>query len=213
MGKYAKVALIGQCQGQEVVNILYFTEESGDPAIAADPAERAILGAEVMTTLLPLFAEQLSNFYTTTEIQVSCVNEANVYDPYTYTVYVPAAQVGVATGAISGAGECGIVGFQCSYPFAGAPVGLRVPKKSYLAYGPMVNDDIDNDGAVLWSFDGKANIAAALTDPLNAGGTIWLPIRIGVDGPNGPAIGKVDGVIFRPYKSSRESREVRPNGR
>lgn len=213
MGRYAKVAFIGQCQGQEIVNITYWGAESGDFTQVTDPAMRTNLGLEMVATVLPLFTAQLSNFYTTTEVQVSVVDENNVYDPLAYTVYVPAAQVGGATGAISGAGECGIIGFQCSYPFAGAPIGVRVPKKSYLAYGPMVNDDIANDGAVLWGITEKAGILSALSDTLNAGGDLWIPLRIGVNGPNGPALGRVDSVIFRPFKSSRESREVRPNGR
>lgn len=213
MANFIKLAIVGQSLGQEVVAVLYYAETSGDPDEALSPTVRTEFGEGFASAQLQDYVAGLSNQYEVTELQVSAVNEDNEVTS-NYTVFVPDSTSGIRTGALDGVANVGVIGFQVSYPFLGAPVGLRVPKRSYLAYGPIQSGDIGDNGAMLWATAFTTPIQSALTSQVTVTGSTWMPIRIGVPNNLGvSAIGKIEGIIFRPYSSDRRSRRQRPNGR
>jgi hypothetical protein len=212
MTDYIKLALVGTAQGQEIVNIFYYAETNGDTTKALDPDIRLELAQYFDGTTLPSFVQQISNFYAATELQVSAVNELNQATS-NYTVFFPSSESGAVSGDVDGVGQVGIIGFQVSYPFVGAAVGQRVPKKSYIAYGPLVSADVGNGGLIEWDGLVSDDIASALKDTITLSDSAWHPIRIGTNVDGVGALGWVENVIFRPYVRPRKSRMVRANGR
>lgn len=212
MANFAKVAIIGEASGQEVVNILYYAPNAVAPAQPLDPTERNILASSVIAEVVPSLLTVLHSSYTLRELQVTAVDENNETTS-DYAVVQPATGAGGHGGGADSAGIAAIVGFQCSYPFTGAPVGVRVPKKSYLAIGPMASESVGDDGAVLLSALEQEALIANLALYLDGDANNWIPVRVGVNGPNGPAVGKVDGAVVRPYVRPRKSRLKRANAR
>lgn len=212
MPNYIKLAVVGQMQDQEIVNIFYFAEAAGFGNAALDPAIRQAFALAYEGSHLPGFVGQLSDLYTATELQVSAVNELNV-PTSSYTIFQSVSEIGAVAGATDSPGMVGIIGFQVSYPFVGAAVGQRVPKKSYIAYGPLVSDDIGSGGLVAWDPAAEPALTASLVDNVTLIGTDWHPIRIGTNVAGVGASGWVEGVIYRPYVRPRKSRMKRANGR
>lgn len=210
---YMRMAIVGQCEGQEVVAVLYYAETNGLAGAALDPDVRQEMANLWEGSLLEDWCLGLATNYTATELQVSAVNELNE-SISNYTVFQPANTAGTATGDLDGVSQVGIIGFQVSYPFVAAPVGMRVPKRSYLAYGPITSDFIQDSGAMIWTAGVQAAMSTLLVGNAVLSTTEWHPVRVGVPNELGVgAIGWVENVIFRPYSSDRKSRRRRPNGR
>lgn len=214
MANFIKLAIIANCLDQEIVNVLYYAPTVVDPASALDPLERASFLTEFEADPLTVFVAGMYDQYEVTELQATAVNESNETTS-DYAVVRAVSVNGANGGPADSLGLAMIIGFQCSYPFTGAPVGVRVPRKSYIAYGPMVSSFIDNDGGILVPTLVKTSIGASLTASVLADTNTWMPVRVGVVGPESgtPAVGKVDSVIFRPYARPRKSRMKRANGR
>lgn len=214
MANYIRMAIVANCLDQEIVNVFYYAYDGINDAAALSAANRLAVGEDWLSNHAADWLAGQYDQYELTELQVSAVDQggAVVSD---YTVVVPASGAGVQGGPADSLGLCAIIGFQCSYPFANATAGVRVTKKSYIAYGPLVSALIDNDGALLMSAPLKTAIASSITATVVGDTGDFFPIRVGVVGPvsGETALGKVDSVIFRPYARPRKSRMKRANGR
>jgi len=194
--------------------VLYYALDGVTGAGAPDPTTRQALLTAFATNQLANYTALLTANYTATELQATCVNHLNEVNPLTYTVSLAVDQDGPLGGEQDGAANVGIIGFQLSPDVVDAPPGLRLPKRSYIAYGPLPSSMIANDGSTLWVSPGRGEMEEALTSPLAVLDGDALPIRIGVPNEVGVgAIGTVQSVIFRPFSSDRKSRRRRPNGR
>lgn len=209
MGVYYKVALRGVCQGQNVVNILYYGDSGADGFAAWDANIAADIGDTASESLVVDYVSMLPTSYTLTDIAVSGINERGTVVSG-YDVIEPVGALGIQGGGIMGAVSCAIVPFQTSVA-GGAALNL---KRSYIAYGPLTDILINDDQSVTAALAaGIADLLILLATPLAGGLDDYMPVRVGRTVSPAPIrVGKVVGISLRPYASFRTSRKKRPTG-
>jgi len=211
-----KVAVIGEAEGQEIVSILYYSPSdllSGWPmAVVA----REEFHAQFMPALKTVMDPLLSADYVGLEVQYSAVTQSNT-DAGGFMSSMPNTIVGEVAGGSDTVALAAIVGFQC-LAWAVGP-GIRVPKKSYVALGPIASANIGDNGLLLWNAAEKLTVtnfmkANVTVEGGESGPLVWSPVRVGVPNKdNIPAVGYVAGAIVRQYTRPRKSRLFRANGR
>ena len=216
MPDFYKVLVRGISQGQEINNILYY----GDLVpgnISFDEGDATDLGTAVnsawITKILPL----LSNQYAFQGCDVTVVDEdGEIRSPF--VVSVPSTGSGGDVSAIDGPGRVFIAKFNCT-PVAEA-VGHPVPRRSYLAVGPISGANIGTTGILLNQTLLQSEASAALTGSHLVGLGPMYPYRVGrtvapsTSDPSGvtAGVGRVHSLIVRPYASFRRSRMASPTG-
>lgn len=202
-------AVTGEAFGEEIINVLYYANLSPTNN-GWDPARASALGEAVGTAWFNNAKGTLPTQYTLQSVKVRGLDyNRNVVS--TYTIEVPASGAGTRSFSMAGAGPVGIIAFQTGP--AAEFEAERVPRRSYIAIGPLTDAQVMDDGKVLWSAQEKTDLTALLTQGHLAGGVNMVPVRLGVPNSLGqPAIGAVDGVLFRPFASFRRSRMVSPKG-
>lgn len=209
MAGFYKVSILGTAAGQDITNILYYSAGTPD-TLTWDAGVAADLGQSVLDAWIEQIVALMPNAYTLTGADVSMVNEdGEVTSPY--TVSVADTAVGAQGGAIATAGMCAIVKFNCE------PATLLnthpVPKRSYIAVGPLSEAQVDPDGTLTV----QAAYQTAATPAFTQGHLIGLqefePYRVGRTVGIVPAgVGKVVGAVVRPFSSFRRSRLRAPSG-
>lgn len=215
-GEIWKIATIGQAEGQEIVSIFYFStgslpaEESWNHANMREIAE--LWDARFKAVMDPL----LSADYVGTEHSVTVVNVRNeTISDFAETIANSA--VGEVAGGSDTVALAAIVAQRCT-AYSSGP-GIRVPKKSYLALGPLASANIGDNGLLLWNTSEKASVATMCFTPLvgitgDMLGETFRPVRVGVPNQdNIPAVGVVAAAQVREYTRPRKSRLFRANGR
>lgn len=206
---YYKVLLAGYADGQNVGNILYYGNDVGDPFTEWDPAYAADLGDALVESLDGVYTDPLPTTYTLNTVRVTGIDSHGVTISDTY-VDVPAGISGDQAVATDTPGICAIIRFTCyKTPDAG-----RVPKRSYIAYGPLHSTWVANNGEL--SSDFKAAVAPLQTllgSNIVGGLTEYRPVRIGRTAPDEPtAIGNVVAVPLAPFARVRKSRMFTASG-
>lgn len=209
--QFVKIATIGEAEGQEIVNIFYFVPDDELSDLPLSVIERVDLGAQwnvaFDTTMSPL----LSADYVGREHQLTTVNLANetISD---FAVSLPNTCQGSVAGGSDTVALAAIVGQQCvAY---GTGPGIRVPKKSYLALGPLASANIGDEGLLLWNSAERQSVVNMCYGTRDTQTAVWSPVRVGVLNAAGvPAVGRVVSAIVRQYCRPRKSRLFRANGR
>lgn len=208
MTQFYKVVAEGLAQDQVVSNIFYYVNDSTDTALF-DTAVMGDLATAFDEQVLGVMCSGISTEYVGSQITVSVVDEDNtVVSPY--EVFVGSEQVGAVSGATPGVGSCAIYGFRVG-PFGPNPA-TRVPKRSYIALGPLSIAHIAADGEYTASGTIRNNITLALSSVVEGVLAGFRPVRVGrPSGGSVPSWGYVVGSVSRPNVSSRKSRRRRPS--
>lgn len=216
MAGFYKVLLRGAAVGQEINNILYYAplipvNEEFNESDAEGLGEA--VGAAWLAQIVPL----LSGIYNFEGTDVSMVDETGaILSPF--VVSVPGTGSGVSGNNVDGPGNVLIAKFNCT-PVAEA-AGHPVPRRSYLALGPLVTESIGTSGLIVGQENWQTACAAAFTQGHLVNAVSFVPYRIGRQGPptaeepaGRPAgVGRVHSIVARPYASYRRSRLFSPTG-
>lgn len=205
-----EVTLDAACEGQQINNILYYanlapTNNGWDPDRAAD------LGAAVNVAWQ---AEALWLLPDTYEF-FGCslrgldINRAPVS---TYPVGAGLLDNGNLTTDNETPGIVAIAAFDLIT--ATEYESERVPRRSYIALGPLVQSQVTSEGRLTLDGTNQADMEALLEQGHFVDGVNMSPVRLGFQNAAGqPAIGAVVNARFRPFASFRRSRLRRPSGR
>ncbi len=216
MAGFYKVVIKGTASGQEINNILYYAPlVPGTETFEEDVA--AALGPAVTgawkTHMLPL----LSSNYALQGADVSMIDEdGGILSPF--VVSTPDSGAGGSATAPETMGMCYIAKFNCTPVAEVAP--HPVPRRSYLAIGPITADAAGASGLVTGLAGLSASFTAAFTQGHLISGTLFYPYRVGRTYPPSTAnpegtlagVGRVHSIILRPYVSFRRSRLFSPTG-
>lgn len=206
---FYEATLKGRAGGQDIRNVLYYidaTDPGADYSVATAEALADDLVAAAPTQWLP----SLPQDYVFEGVDVRGINELReTVSPFV----TEAAATGNGTILIDteGPGSVGIVAFRTVPMVAGTSV--RNPRRSYIAHGPIPEDNVANDGSLQWPAQVTNALTNLLLSPRTLGTTTLEPVRVGVPNAAGiPAVGAIVDVIFRPFVSFRRSRSRRPSG-
>lgn len=204
-----KLFVQGRQDTQQIGQVLYYGLAIPSN-LSFNPLLMTALAANWWTTNAVTYLDFLPPAYSAEQIVVSLVDEGNrVVSPF--EVIVPISGVGTGNGESFSAGSTFIIGF------AGTPYGgdflPKVPKRSYIAYGPATENLVDRTGLVLLTAPQRSAIEDVFENPVIADGLEFLPLRIGTF----KAVGATSASIvaqatFRDYASFRKSRMIRPTG-
>lgn len=209
MPHFYKCVIRGLAGPQEVNTILYYGNLV-PTNMPFDESDAAALGNAVASAygvqILPL----VSSLFTLSSTDVSMVDEnGEVVSPY--VVSIPSAGTGGDSGTTDTLAQCFIAKFNCT-PVAEAP-GHAVPRRSYVAPGPLTTAAIGSNGAYSSQAAAQTAATAAFTQGHTVGAGVLYPYRIGrTIGTNLAGVGRVQAVIVRPFTSFRRSRLYSPTG-
>lgn len=216
MAGFYKVVLRGVVSGQEINNILYYGSliPIGEDFDETDATE---LGEAVNDAWIAQILPQLVSGYAYQGCDVSMVDESgSILSPFVVSVVDSGA--GGQIQAPDGPGSCVIAKFNCT-PVAEAS-GHPVPRRSYLAVGPLHTEQIGTSGLLTGLATWQNAFTAAFTQGhLLTSGPV-VPYRVGRDHPRSASdptivpggVGRVHSVVARPYASFRRSRMFSPTG-
>lgn len=207
---FVKAVLAGVASTQNIINILYYGNEDGDPIANINSAFLQSFAASLEALLDPDWGAGLADTYNLNTITTWAVNERGVHldvTPYGQSVDIP----GLRAAATDTPANYAVMRFINSIPIGSSYISV---KRSYIAYGPLTSTDIDNDGFINAAAQLEiASAAVLLDDPIDVGVESFMPVRIGRTVSPAPVrLGRVDNVVFQPYVSNRKSRRRRPNG-
>ena len=135
-----------------------------------------------------------------------------------FVVSVPKTAVGNAGAPASTAAQVLIYKFNCE--FVSEAPGHSVPRRSYLAIGPIPEANIDPDGSITNAATWEGALDAALLDGHLVNLVDFVPYRVGRTPeptlanptPTPAGVGRVVNGLVRPFSSFRKSRMRRPSG-
>lgn len=209
MAVYYKLTFEGQAEGQSIVNIMYYGADDGSAFLDySEPIAQDLLDT-AGETFVTDYVASLPLAYTLNQLRVSSVDERGVANsPYDLLEIVN--EPGIQGGALSGAYNVAILPFTTNV----APDAGRNLKRSYLAYGPIVETFIDPDQSLTAAFLGLVSpLMLALRSNLVGGIQEYAPVRIGrTVAPQPVAVGVVRSIAMAPYASVRKSRKKTPRG-
>lgn len=209
MSVYYKLAFIGQSASQAIVNLLYFGNEAGEGFAAYDENTAEDILAAAGETFVEDYLAALPDHYTLNLLRVSSVSERGVTNsPYDIDLIVNEA--GIQGGGTSGAFVTAILPFTTTV----APDAARNLKRSYLAYGPVAEDFVNDDQSLTAGFLALISpLMLALRGELVGSLNVYLPVRIArTVAPAPVGVGIVRSIAMAPYASTRKSRKKTPRG-
>jgi len=210
MAGFYKIVLRGTAEGQDINNILYYSTLTPD-ILVFDPDVAFDLGEAALSAWQTQMLAQMPNTYTAEGADVSMVDEDGIVtSPFTVTVSdpVPGAKID-QTGSV---GVVAIAKFNC------IPAVLAntrpVPKRSYLAIGPLTEAAVGPDGSFLLQATYQPLVEAATVQGHLIGATQFVAYRVGrTIGADLAGVGRVSSVVVRPFSSFRRSRLLSPTGK
>lgn len=209
MPDFYEVTLHALAGDEDIVNILYYQvwPQATAPFL---PNVMGELADAVATLVLPKIAEGVHESCVWDEVRVRIINEQHEHtDPY--PIIFPVSVTGSGATGVPSRAACAIAAFNLvPYPDQGSD---RLPKRSYLALGPILESQIDDDGRLLWTAQYKTELQAALSSTLSGNTEDYAPVRVGVPNAQGvPSRGRVAAAVVRPFISFRRSRLTRQRG-
>jgi hypothetical protein len=209
MAGFYKCLVKGTAAGQAVNNILYYSTVAPD-AIVWDASVATALGQAVVDAWEESALNAYPQAYAFSGVDVSMVDEdGEVSSPFTVSVVGTGA--GVYSDLLATPGITAILKFNCS---PAVLVNARpVPKRSYLAIGPLAEGWVADDGLYTQASRTAQYVGPAVTQGHLIGATPFVPYRVGrTEGARVAAVGLVVSSVVRPYASFRRSRLRRPSG-
>lgn len=201
--RFLKVVVSAKAGTTDIVNILYYGNGVNLPTdyTASDMQD---LGKAVRDAFDTSYTTEMATGYKVDVITVSQVNEEN-------------QATGAFTVQVAGGAAVGNQG-DCDGRAPALPVSfimdrvvdlnpLRVPKRSYVAVGPIASQHINNDGDYIAPQIVKDKITAVLEQGHLINALVFEPYRVGVVNADGlPAVGRVIGVRMARRITARRSR-------
>lgn len=209
MPTFYKLNFEGSCQGQNIVNILYYGQDDGSGFLEYDEDVAQDILDSAGETFAEDFCAALPTSYTLDRLRVTSVNERGVSNsPYDLTSLI--AEPGIQGGALSGVFNVAILPFTTSK----AIDADRNLKRSYLAYGPVAEPFIDAAQALDPTFLGLISpFLLAVVAPLGGGIQEYRSVRVArTTAPNPIGVGVVRSMSMDAYSSTRKSRKKSPRG-
>lgn len=209
MASFYKLTLRGRAFTQTIINIFYYSDATV-PEVAFDAPTMTELATQFLTDVASRLVACVTTAYTTEQVDVTIVNERNVtLSPF--AVSVAATIPGTRTGDSSTAGMSAILSFRVLPALP--PAGSTLPKRSYIALGPISDADMAGDGRIQLPAAARASLEQAATLPLETTAQLFVPYRVGRSAGTGPpSYGTVAQAVFRDFGTFRRSRLVRPSG-
>lgn len=220
---YYKVVLNGTYSQQAITNILYYRSILPTVLTLLDPTNGEDVAQQVNQEVVPEWLGMHSTEYTLNDVSVYAFdNDLQAAFAQPYTLAVNAA--GLLTGNTMGPAVCAILRMNLAnlplinvlYP---AETALLAPRRSYLAFGPILENDVDNAGAMVGNWAGGAPaiaLVASLAQTLESitPPAIYVPVRASVHQVAGlwtiKGFAPLASVNTAPFASYRRSR--RPPG-
>lgn len=201
--RFVKTVVQGECQGQEIVNVLYYTFDPLLP-VGFDPGDLDELAMAVRTAWEQTMKQTLAGGYRLVQVSTVQINEENATTG-SYTAVAPGA------AGPNGASDSDSVALYAPWKFLLSPIAgppaTRVPKRSYLAVGPLNSARVASDGKYLPDGNDPTYITAVLTQGHFINGEEFYPVRVGSQGQNGQfGVGRVIGVRAPVHARFRRSR-------
>lgn len=216
MAGFYKVVIRGVSGGQEINNILYYAPIDPSPeTFNEDDAND--LGAAVNAAWMTSMMGLLSNQYAFNGCDVSMVDEdGKILSPF--VVSVTDTLNGGDSAAIDGPSRCVIMKFNCTT--VSQATGHAVPRRSYVAVGPISTSHIGTTGVLLNPAPWQTAANLVLTQGHLINTLQFLPYRVGRTpeataanpNPSPAGVGRVHSAVVRPYASFRRSRLFSPTG-
>jgi len=211
MDAYIKCAVEGVAEGQTIVSILYAGNESGEPLTGgAEPDVLEAYAAAWAEQNADLWVAMLPDTFTLTQLRMSGVDDRLVVVSDNEVVF-PVGVPGARDDASDGVDLVAIIRLP-NIRVDG--LGTRNVKRSYVAYGPIGSEFINNDKSfTLGSVTFLDAVLPIFSEPVVVGLQEAWPVRIArtVD-PAQPGVGKVQSPFYDPIASSRKSRRPNPRG-
>lgn len=209
MPGYYKLAVEATFATQNIVNILYYgTDEWGafsdfEESIAND------IAASFVSDIAPTWLDAMTLAYTINQLTMSFVNQHGASET-PFPVVVPVGLSGTINGATAGQFITSILAFNTT---TAIDADLNV-KRSYLAFGPLPEDFVADNGSIVPSYgDLLADVRDLLVVPLEGSLNLYAPVRVGRTPPASPTrVGRIISGIVRPFASTRKSRKYTPRG-
>lgn len=214
MANHYKVAIKGTAGPQEVINVLYFGRTDGADVDQTVTAYNDLFDAIEAQIIPPMLVAQ-TDAYRLRSLSLTVVNEDNVTVgsfPYERNQ----TGVGSLNAVIAGTSQTAVIALRC-VPFQ-IGQATRVPRRSYLAFGPVASNHILETGEIVGAYltymQTIGTAIATFTAPVGTQPTDVVSTRVGV--PNESAGLSAEGTVVlavaRPFISGRASRRTRPSG-
>lgn len=213
MATHFRCAINGVVNTQQVLNVLYAGRPEG---LEVEQSVQAYMdmGLAIEAQIMPALVACLPAAYNANSITITVVNGRN--EPVsTFPYEYPINFQGLSTGSPSGTSQSAILALRCDNAYGGQ--STRVPKRSYLAVGPIATAFISQDGklqsGIMPLLTALGAAIAAFNTAAGVQGDAIVSTRVGV--PNQDDIGAEGKVVLavpRPFISDRNSRRIRPTG-
>ena len=181
-----KVILNGQAFGQDIKNVLYYRT-----GVGIDISGLTIGGTKELCDAVETMVWTPMRAVITGEYQLQEIS-AYVYDAQTFhLIYQNPYTKGVGEGGLfattlNGTAPCAIIKFDLE-PHVVFANGFYPPKRGYMAFGPIGQDEVDADGSILYPTGRKllwdamclalaSNVETILPIP-----AVFFPIRVRQD--------------------------------
>jgi len=213
-----KLTVRGSAVGVEILNTLYYVQD--DVYIPDIDLIAGGLAAEWIAQFAPSsgaspWCETLSSIYSFAGVSVMVINTLTGDDVLQAPIELDGGRVGAVSGSANGAAPCAILNM---HPFSNEiAAGEYIPRRSYLAYGPLADTQIGDGGGIAGWPTVFGTLRSKLTDSLEfvvtANEISMSPVRWGKAGPTDPLAGTggyfhVASVGVRQTASFRRSRVV-----
>lgn len=189
-----KVVLKGACQGQAVNNILYYRNSPGTDVGGITLGGTQEVAEAVKAIVWPALRIQMNQLYTLNQIDSYVYNDQTFELLYNQPYSTGVQQAGLyGSTDMDGPARCAILKFVLE----AAPLlvdGPKPPKRGYLAIGPLVSGQINQDGSlnltppenIAW--DAICAVLANNVETILPVPAVFFPVRVHMD--------KV-GILFR----------------
>lgn len=209
MGSYYKLVLSGTASTQGITNTLYYSN-AGSSQVDTDPVARLNFLTQWYASVGDEWLDIFPSSYTLNSITGTVVDDDNSTIS-TFPVGIDVGASGTGGTALGQVYECAIVTFRLSTP-AGV-IGNIVPKRSYVALGPLVAGTLAATGQYFPPAGWDETVGTALNSTITSEEVVYSAYRVGSeDAPGNARVGIVSSLIIRPYASTRRSRKIRPTG-
>jgi hypothetical protein len=195
--------------GQVIANILYYVNLAAPSAAWTPEIAQGLADAGAAHVSGNLMSEMPVGV-TGELVEVRALDEFRSVLS-TFTVQANITTDGGQPGTLGGAANCGIVNFRM-LP-SGVPGITRVPRRSYIAFGPLQEESVSPTQQWLLDVLLEGFIESYLTNSYTVLGDLYTACRLGVPTTlGGPSLGIVNGITFSNFTSFRRSRLIPPDG-
>lgn len=206
---YLQLILGGRAGGQNVLNILYYGDDAGDPFTFND-AQMASFVADWEAQFGAGWVGGMADTYILETLTAYAVNVHGEVISDNPAQSSPNLQ-GTDAGDCSSPAVTAIISFQTS---SISSIPSRSLRRSYLAIGPVPEVHVNTNGALTAAAITEYTALAALVSTnLSIGFFEYQPVRLARTASTAmAAVGTIVSAVPQPFVSFRKSRKFRPNG-